>query len=157
MWMISREQYLYFSGRALHGMIEMWRSSATTSPIASRPCLARTVPTRCSTIARRRVLLGGDWWLPTCATDRTPSSPLRACSPLIERARRSRTVSSRRRGFLTAEPLHGKPRTDIWACSRLDQGGALLHIYEELLSTTPDGDHARLHSIGAPAGCVCDE
>jgi hypothetical protein len=135
--MISREQYLYFSGRALHGMIEIvaklgddLANHKPALPGANSPyallhhCLGVVSYWGGELVAGRHVPRDRD-------AEFTASGPV---SPLIERAGQVEEQFHRDVAASSPqEPLHGEPRADyLGPVLELDQGGALLHIYEEL-------------------------
>jgi hypothetical protein len=135
--MIKQEQYLYFAGRALEGMIDIvaelgdeLANHTPPLPGANSPyallshCLGVVSYWAGGLVAGRPVSRDRD-------AEFTASGPV---APLLEQARRTMkqfeqdvTVASPR------APLHATPQADFLGPTReLDQGAALLHVYEEL-------------------------
>lgn len=135
--MITNEQYLYFTGRALGGMTEIVAGlgddlanrkpalDGANSPYALlNHCLGVVSYWAGSLVAGRAVPRDR-------AGEFTASGPV---GPLLAQAR---VVAAQLAGDVAAAeprmPLHGNPRADFQGPDRnLDQGAALLHVYEEL-------------------------
>lgn len=135
--LITNEQYLYFAGRALHGMTEIVAGlgddlanrkpalTGTNSPYAVlNHCLGVVSYWAGSLVAGRPAQCDR-------ASEFTASGPV---GPLLTRARAAEAQLAD--DVAAAEPrlpLHGDPPTAFEDPDRhLDQGAALLHVYEEL-------------------------
>jgi hypothetical protein len=134
--MITPEQYLQFTGRALDGMTAIVRDLGD-----DLACRRSGLPGVSSPYALLTHCLGVvDYWAGELVAGRpahrdreaefTASGPV---GPLLERV--GRTAAQLARDVALADPrapLRAEPRPDYFGPPVLDQGGALLHVYEEL-------------------------
>lgn len=134
--MITVEQYLSFTGRALDGMAAIVRALGP-----ERACQV-ALPGVSSPYALLTHCLGVvDYWAGELVAGRpahrdreaefTASGPV---EPLLDRVGRTKEALARDvRAADFRAPLKGVPRADFLGPGEpLDQGGALLHVYEEL-------------------------
>lgn len=135
--MISEDDYLYFTGRALDGMVEI--VAALGDDLANRRPLG---PTSNSPYALLTHCLGViDYWSGALVAGRTvhrnrdaeftatgPIAPLLAGVAAV----RERLAADVRSASFD-EPLRASPKSSFQGPDRgLTRGGALLHVYEEL-------------------------
>jgi Protein of unknown function (DUF664) len=134
---ITKEQYLYFTGRALGGMTEI--VAGLGDDLANRkPALDGAN----SPYALLNHCLGvASYWAGSLvagrAVPRDRAGEFTASGPVGPLLAQAQVVAAQLAGDVAAAeprmPLHGNPRADFQGPDRdLDQGAALLHVYEEL-------------------------
>lgn len=135
--MITREQYVYFAGRALDGMIDiitgLGAELANRKPALDGANSPYGLLTHCLGVVSYWVggLVAGR------TVDRDRDSEFVATGPLDVLVKRARAVSAQLAADVAGAdpraPLRGTPSPDFTGPDlELDQGGVLLHVYEEL-------------------------
>jgi hypothetical protein len=137
MLMIEPEQYLYFANRALDGMAaivaDLGDDLANVRPALPGANSPYALLTHCLGVVSYwsgALVAGRD-------IDRDRGGEFAASGPvgpLLERTRHVREqLATDVAGASARAPLHARPRHDAQGPPReLDQGGALMHVYEEL-------------------------
>jgi hypothetical protein len=137
MAVITREQYVYFAGRALDGMVEI--VTGLGDDLANRrPALdGANSPYALLTHCLGVVSYWSGWLVAGRAVDRDRGAEFAATGPVGPLAERARAVSAQLAADVVGAdprgPLHGTPLPEFGGPDQpLDQGGVLLHVYEEL-------------------------
>ncbi|MCP2167458.1 mycothiol transferase [Goodfellowiella coeruleoviolacea] len=135
--MISRDQYCYYAGRALDGMIDI--VARLGDDLANR---TPAIPGANSPYALLNHCLGVvSYWSGQLVAGRSAprdrDAEFTASGPVAPLLRRAREIGQQLQHDVAAaaprEPLRAQPRADFLGPAReLDQGGALFHVYEEL-------------------------
>ncbi len=135
--MITREHYLYFTGRALSGMIDI--VTALGDDLANRrPALdGANSPYALLHHCLGVVTYWAGWLVAGRPVDRDRGAEFVAHGPVAELVGRAREVEELLKADVSEvdprAPLHGFPPPEFGGPGiPLDRGGVLLHVYEEL-------------------------